>query len=118
MRNGDATHVERASEFVESSKLAQILEAGLVAGRKDDRVDRLLLAIAPDHTVIVQMVEHGPTIEAAPEQLLFIASAVCDDRAANDLCQPFGREPVKAGLPIPVMDIFTAETLRKEAHRF
>src|SRR5438034_5329210 len=118
MRNGDATHVERASEFIESSKLAQIPEAGLVAGRQDDRVDRLLMAIAPDHTVICQMVEYRPPIEASPEQLLFIASAISDDRAANDLCQPLGREPVKAGLPIPVVDVFTAEALGNEAHRF
>src|SRR6266550_5746009 len=118
MRNGDATYVERAPEFIESSELAQILEAGRVAGRKDDRVDRLLLAIAPDHMVIVQMVEHGPPIEASPDQLLFIASAVSDDRAANDLCQPLGREPVKASLPIPVVDVFTAKTLGDEAHRF
>src|SRR5205085_5187062 len=108
MGSGDTPNVNRSSLVIEGSKLAQVLEAGAVSRRENDRIDRLALAFVPDYSVNVQAFEHGASIKSPLDELRFITSAISDDGAPNDQFQPFGGERVKAGLAEPVVHVFTA----------
>ena len=66
-------------------ELAQIVEARPVAGRENDRVDALALALAPHDLVPVERDEHRSHVEQPVGERLAQPDAVGDQAAAADL---------------------------------
>ena len=102
---------------VQRAELAQVTEAGPVAGREDDRVDPLPLVVTPHDFVPVERDEHGPHVDQAVRERLLEPDAVGDQASPADFVQPRGRQRVKPGLPQPVVHVLAGDSLWDESER-
>ena len=97
-----------ASSFVQGPELAQVGQAGPVAGGEDDRIDRLALATAPDHLPSVERGEHRTAVDTALSEGLLEPDAVGHHAAAVILRNQIARQGVEPGLAEPVMHVVAA----------
>src|SRR5215218_5893933 len=109
--------MKRRAVPVEDSELAQVVEAGAVAGGEDDRVHALALAVAPHDLIGVERAEHRAVTDETLSEGFPKPDAVGDNAAAGDLVKPVCGQRVKAGLAQPVVDVLATKPLGNEPHR-